>query len=112
MLRGVARGRRAAMVERAARSSAGDLAFLGTRYIAFGDPAVSPAVVDFLEHIIRSTPIGGGRRVLPGPARPRQAGRRWPPLGRVPCAVITGDRDRLIALRMGEELAAASPGPS
>src|SRR6266704_5931913 len=46
MMTGASRGRMAEMVERS-RRSASDLAFLGTRRIAFGDPRVSPTVVDF-----------------------------------------------------------------
>ena len=49
-------GRVSGVVERV-RQAGGELAFLGTRYVAFGDPSVSPAVVDFLEHIIRATPV-------------------------------------------------------
>src|SRR5712692_6838916 len=56
MVTGASRGPMAGMVERG-RRSASDLAFLGTRRIAFGDPNVSPTVVDFLERIIRATPI-------------------------------------------------------
>ena len=48
MMTGASRGRMAEMVERS-RQSASDIAFLGTRHIGFGDPRVSPTVVDFLE---------------------------------------------------------------
>ena len=56
MLRGIAGGGRGELAERV-RQGAGDLAFLSTRFIAFGDPGVSPTVVDFLERVIRATPI-------------------------------------------------------
>ena len=56
LLRGTSQGRRADVVERF-RQSAGDLAFLFTRLIAFGDPDISPAAVGFLESTIRATPI-------------------------------------------------------
>ncbi len=56
VLRGAATGYRAMLVERS-RRVAGDLSFLSTRFIGFGDPQVHPAVVDFLEQMIRSTPI-------------------------------------------------------
>ncbi len=41
-----------------ARPAASDIAFLGTRRIGFGDPHVSPTLVDFLERVsgrLRST---------------------------------------------------------
>ncbi len=56
MMTGASKGRIADVVERS-RQSASDIAFLGTRHLAFGDPKMSPTVVDFLERIIRATPI-------------------------------------------------------
>ena len=56
MKTGASKRRIAEVVERG-RQLASDIAFLGMRRIAFGDPNVSPTVVDFLEPIIRSTPI-------------------------------------------------------
>src|SRR5260370_12820585 len=56
MMTGASKGRIADVVERG-RRSASDIAFLGMRRIAFGDPNVSPTVVDFLERILRSPPI-------------------------------------------------------
>jgi pimeloyl-ACP methyl ester carboxylesterase len=108
LLRGVSPGRRGALVDRG-RQAASDLAFLGTRFIAFGDPRVSPAVVDFLERIIRDTPtevvaqfylalLGHDQRAALGV------------LGRVPVVVLTGDADRLVPPRLSDELAAAIPG--
>ncbi len=108
LLRGSSRGRRAAFVERI-REAGGDLAFLSTRFIAFSDPDVSPAVVDFLERIIRATPVdvvadfymsllGHDERAALGT------------LGKVPTLVMTGDQDRLIPARQAAELAAAIPG--
>lgn len=107
VMRGV-QGRPAALIERA-RQMAGDLAFLGTRYMAFGDPRTSPAVVDFLEHIIRATPaevVAEFYLALLGHDR-REA---LSALGRVPVLVLTGDRDRVVAPRLSAELAAAIPG--
>jgi pimeloyl-ACP methyl ester carboxylesterase len=107
VLRGVARGRRAAMVERL-RSSAGDLAFISTRQLAFGDRGVSPAVVDFLEHMIRSTRIGVVAEFYVALlAHDKQEALAT--VGRVPSVVITGDRDRLIGAH-GERLASGIPG--
>jgi pimeloyl-ACP methyl ester carboxylesterase len=108
VLRGVSRGRRAQLVERG-RQAAGDLSFLGTRFIAFGDPWVSPAVVDFLERTIRATPVDVISEFYAALLAHDERGA-LPVLGRVPVTVVTGDSDRLIAPRLGEELAAAIPG--
>ena len=108
VLSGAAKGRRAVLVEQSRRASA-DLAFLGTRYIGFGDSEVSPAVVSFLEHMIRDTPIEVvsqfGRALLECDMRDM-----LPILGRVPVTVIVGDKDRLIAPKLGIELATRIPG--
>jgi len=108
VLRGAATGYRAILVERGRRVSS-ELAFLSTRYIGFGDPAVNPAVVDFLEQMILSTPIN----VV---AEYSQALYEWdmrdtlPILGRVPVTVLVGERDRLISPALGLEVAAQIPG--
>jgi pimeloyl-ACP methyl ester carboxylesterase len=108
VLRGVATGYRAMLVERG-RQAAGDLAFLGTRYIGFGDPEVSPAVVDFLEQMIRATPMD----VV---AAYSQALYDWDMhetlsvLGRAPVTVMIGERDRLIPPALGLDMAAQIPG--
>jgi len=108
VLHGASTGRRAALTERV-RHAGGDLAFLGTRYIAFGDPAVSPAVVEFLERIIRATPVGVVaafyRALLNHDER-----AALDVLSRVPVTVVAAEDDRLIPLARGEELAAAIPG--
>jgi pimeloyl-ACP methyl ester carboxylesterase len=104
----VAGGRPAALIERG-RRAAGDLAFLGTRFFAFGDPRVSPAVVDFLERIIRATPVevvaefylallGHDKRAALGV------------LGQVPVLVLVGDHDRLVPPQLSDDLAAQIPG--
>jgi pimeloyl-ACP methyl ester carboxylesterase len=108
LLRGSAGGRRAELVERF-RHSAGDLAFLSTRLIAFGDPDVSPAAVDFLERTIRATRIDVIADFFLA-LRDHDKRAVLPVLGRVPVSVICGGADRLIPLRLGEELAAAIPG--
>jgi pimeloyl-ACP methyl ester carboxylesterase len=108
ILRGAATGYRAILVERGRRLSS-DLAFLSTRYIGFGDLDVNPAVVDFLEQMIRSTPMN----VV---AAYSQALYEWdmrdtlPVLGRVPVTVLVGERDRLITPALGLEVAAQIPG--
>jgi pimeloyl-ACP methyl ester carboxylesterase len=108
LLRGSSRGRRAALVEWL-RAASGDLAFLSTRFIAFGDPEVSPTVVDFLEQVIRATPIDVvADFYLALLAHDEQAA--LPALARVPVVVITGADDRLVPAEQAAGLAAAIPG--
>src|SRR5215470_10018009 len=105
MMTGAAKGRMAEVVERG-RRSASDIAFLGTRRIAFGDPNVSPTVVDFLERIIRSTPIdviADFYVALVG----HEKRHALKVLGNVPTLVLTGDRDRLVDPSLSEGVASA-----
>jgi pimeloyl-ACP methyl ester carboxylesterase len=108
VLRGASVGRRAALVERGRRVSP-DAAFLATRLIGFGDGDVSQATVTFLEQMIRSTPMDVvahyGQLLLTCDRRGSLA-----TLGRVPVVVLAGEKDRLVAPRLGIELAAAIPG--
>jgi pimeloyl-ACP methyl ester carboxylesterase len=108
VLGAAARGRQAVLVEHGRRASA-DLAFLGTRYIGFGDSEVSPAVITFLERMIRDTPIEVvsqfARALLECDMRDS-----LPTLGRVPVTVLVGDKDRLIPPKLGVELATRIPG--
>jgi len=108
VLRGASRGRPAAFVERG-RQAGGDLAFLAARYIAFGDAAVSPALVDFLERIVRATPVAVVADFYAA-LLDHDERAALDILGRVPVTVITGERDRLVSLSQAEELAAAIPG--
>ncbi|HEV3292492.1 MAG TPA: alpha/beta hydrolase [Streptosporangiaceae bacterium] len=107
VLSSAAKGRRAILVEHGRRSA--DMAFLFTRLLGFGDGEVSPAVVGFLGKMIASTPI----EVI---ARFSQAlllvDKRdaLPVLSRVPVTVVVGEKDRLIASRLGIELAMDIPG--
>jgi pimeloyl-ACP methyl ester carboxylesterase len=103
MMTGASRGRMAEVVERS-RRSAGDIAFLGTRRIAFGDPDISPTVVDFLERIIRSTPIdviADFYVALVGHDKRHALNV----LGNVPVFVLTGDRDRLVDPALSDQIA-------
>jgi pimeloyl-ACP methyl ester carboxylesterase len=108
LLNGAAKGKRAILVERGRRVSA-DLAFLTTRLIGFGDGDVSPATVAFLEQMIRATPIEVVARfcqaLLSCDMRDSLA-----TLARIPVTVIVGEKDRLIAARLGLELATQIPG--
>jgi pimeloyl-ACP methyl ester carboxylesterase len=108
VLRGVSRGRPAAVIEWG-RQAAGDVAFLSTRYMAFGDPGVSPAIVDFLERIIRATPVNVVAEFY-GTLMTHDQEAALATLGAVPATVIAGDRDRLIPARRAGELAAHLPG--
>jgi pimeloyl-ACP methyl ester carboxylesterase len=106
-LRSAATGYRAMLVE-GSRRVAGDLSFLSTRFIGFGDPQVHPAVVDFLEQMIRSTPIevvaAFGEALYAVDMR-----ETLDILGRVPVVTLSGDKDRLISPSLGLELAEAIP---
>jgi pimeloyl-ACP methyl ester carboxylesterase len=108
VMRGVSQGWRAGLVERA-RQAAGDLAFLGTRYVAFGDQAVSPAVVDFLERVIRATPIGVVAEFYLALLRHDERAALGV-LRRVPVIVVAGEQDVLVPVSQACQLAAAIPG--
>ena len=107
LLSGAAKGRRALLVEQGRRVA--DLAFLGTRFLGFGDGEVSPALVGFLGQMISSTPIEViarfGQALLLCDKRDSLA-----TLGRVPVTVLVGEKDRLITPRLGIELAMDIPG--
>jgi pimeloyl-ACP methyl ester carboxylesterase len=108
VLRGAASGWRASLTERI-RAAGGDLAFLTTRFIAFGTPDASPAVVDFLERVIRSTPIGViADFYIALLEHDKRAALST--LGRVPVIVIAGELDRLISAAKAVALAAEIPG--
>jgi pimeloyl-ACP methyl ester carboxylesterase len=108
VLRGAATGYRAVLVEQG-RRVASDVSFLSTRFIGFGNPRVNPATVDFLEQMIRETPIeviaAFGEALYACDMR-----STLPTLGAVPVVVMAGDKDRLISPSLGVELAAQIPG--
>jgi pimeloyl-ACP methyl ester carboxylesterase len=108
VLRGSASGRRADLTEWI-RGAAGDLAFLSTRFIAFGDPNVSPAVIDFLERVIRATPIDVVADFYLALAEHDKRGA-LATIGKVPTVVLAGEQDRLIPAKQTAALAAAIPG--
>ncbi len=108
MMSGASKGRLAEVVERG-RHSAGDIAFLSTRRLAFGDPRVSPTVVDFLERVIRATPIdvvADFYVALVG----HEKRHALQILGQVPVLVLTGDRDRLVDPSFSDEIASSVAG--
>ena len=108
MMTGAAKGRIAGVVERG-RQSAGDIAFLGTRRIAFGDPHVSPTLVDFLERVIRATPIDviADFYVAVVGHEKRHALKV---LGKIPVLIVAGTRDRLVDPALSEQIAQAIKG--
>jgi pimeloyl-ACP methyl ester carboxylesterase len=108
LLRGAANGWRAALAERI-RAAGGDLAFLTTRFIAFGTEFASPAVVDFLERVIRATPIGVVADFY-GALLEHDKRAALATVGQVPVVVIAGEQDRLIPAGKAVALAAAIPG--
>jgi pimeloyl-ACP methyl ester carboxylesterase len=108
MLRGAATGYRAILVERG-RRAAGELSFLSTRYLGFGNPGVNPAVVDFLEQMIRSTPMSVVAEYSQALYKVDMRATLGV-LGRVPVTVMIGELDRLISPALGLELAGQIPG--
>lgn len=108
VLRGAATGYRAVLVEQG-RRVASDVSFLSTRFIGFGNPRVNPATVDFLEQMIRETPI----EVIAAFSQALYAcdlRGTLATLGAVPVLVLAGEKDRLISPSLGVELAAQIPG--
>jgi pimeloyl-ACP methyl ester carboxylesterase len=100
-------GRRAQLVDRGRRVGA-DVAFILTRRIAFADREVSPTVVDFLERMIRSTPIDVIADFYPTFAEhDKLAALRV--LRKVPALVVVGAQDRVTPPAHGRALAAALP---
>lgn len=108
VLRGSSRGRRAALTEWI-REASGDLAFLSARFVAFGDPDVSPALVDFLERVIRATPIDVVADFYLALLEHDKQGALTT-IGNVPTVVLTGAEDRLISAQRTADLAEAIPG--
>jgi len=108
LLRVSASGRRAELVEHF-RQAAGDLAFLSTRFMAFGDPDVSPTTVDFLERVIRATPIDVVADFFLA-LKDHDKQSALGVIGHVPTVVLAGAQDKLIALERTENLAENIPG--
>jgi pimeloyl-ACP methyl ester carboxylesterase len=107
VLRTAAQGRQAALVERG-RQAAGDIAFLSTRLIGFGDSTVSPTLVDFAERMIRSTRVEVIAEFYLALLAHDQV-TALEAIGQAPAFVLTGDRDKVVASRLAGELAAGIP---
>jgi pimeloyl-ACP methyl ester carboxylesterase len=108
VLRTLSQGRQAVLVERG-RQAAGDISFLSTRIMAFGDPDISPALVDFAERTIRATPVDVIAEFYLALLEHDQRAALGA-IGRAPSVVLTGDRDRVVPSRQAGELAAGIPG--
>jgi pimeloyl-ACP methyl ester carboxylesterase len=108
VLRTAAQGRQAMLVERG-RQAAGDIAFLSTRLIGFGDSSVSPTLVDFAERMIRSTRVEVIAEFYLALLDHDQLAA-LDVIGRAPAFVLAGDRDKVVATRLAGELAAGIPG--
>jgi pimeloyl-ACP methyl ester carboxylesterase len=108
VLRAVASGRPAALVERS-RQAAGDLAFLGAKHIGFGDGRTSPALVNFLELMIRATPVSVVADFFVA-LRDHDKEAVQGVLGRVPVVVLAGAQDRLVPAALTDRLGAEIPG--
>jgi pimeloyl-ACP methyl ester carboxylesterase len=100
-------GRTPKLVDRGRRMGA-DVAFMVTRRMAFADKYVSPSVVDFLEQMIRSTPIDVIAEFYPTLlAHDKLTALKT--MGRLPTLVMVGGQDRLTPPEHGRRLAAALP---
>lgn len=108
LLHSAAVGPRAALVE-GGRLMSRELELIATRFLAFGDPQASLTQTEFLERMIREAPVGVLAEFYSALLSSDQRAA-LSVLGRVPVAVVTGDRDRLIPSRLGTELAAEIPG--
>jgi pimeloyl-ACP methyl ester carboxylesterase len=74
--------------------------------MAFADKHVSPTVVDFLEQMIRATPIDVIAEFYPA-LMVHDKLDALETLGRVPALVLVGGRDRLTPPEHGRRIAAA-----
>ncbi|KAB2351778.1 alpha/beta fold hydrolase [Actinomadura rudentiformis] len=104
-LRGL--GRRAAIVDRA-RVYGSDIAFMVTRRMAFADKHVSPTVVDFLEQMIRTTPIDVIAEFYPSLVSHDKAAA-METISKIPALVLVGGADRLTPPEHGRRIAELHP---
>jgi pimeloyl-ACP methyl ester carboxylesterase len=96
-------GRQARFVDRTREASA-DLAFFVIRRMGFADKGVSPTLVDFVEQLIRRTPIDVIAEFYPTLiAHDKAAALEL--VGKVPGVVLTGGQDRLTPAAHGKKLA-------
>jgi len=101
LMRGL--GKQARFVDRT-REAGSDLAFWVIRKMGFADKAVSPAMVDFVEQMIRATPIDVIAEFYPTLIAHDKA-VALENLGLVPGIVLAGGHDRLTPAAHGKKLA-------
>jgi pimeloyl-ACP methyl ester carboxylesterase len=101
-------GRRAEFVDRT-RQIGADLAFMLIRRMGFADKYVSPTVVDFVEEMIRATPIDVIAEFYPGLMTHDRLGS-LEVIARVPAVVLAGGEDRLTSAAHGRAMADAIEG--
>lgn len=90
------------------RAYGGDLAFLGMRYLGFGDPHASPSMIDFSEQMIRSTPMDVIAEYFPV-LMSHDKLAALDILNKVPALIISGTRDRLTPPEHSAVMADAVP---
>jgi pimeloyl-ACP methyl ester carboxylesterase len=100
-------GKRASLVDRT-RQAGADLAFFVIRRMGFADRGVSPKMVDFVEQMIRATPIDVIAEFYPTlMVHDKLAALEI--VGRVPAIVMSGGADRLTPAAHGHRIAEALP---
>jgi pimeloyl-ACP methyl ester carboxylesterase len=100
-------GRQARLVDRT-REAGADVAFFVIRRMGFADKGVSPALVDFVEQMIRATPIDVIAEFYPTlMAHDKSEALRT--VGRVPVHVLAGGEDRITPAAHGRKIAEAVP---
>jgi pimeloyl-ACP methyl ester carboxylesterase len=100
-------GRQARLVDRT-REVGADLGFFVIRRMGFADKGISPTVVDFVEQMIRSTPIAVIAAFYPTLMAFDKA-EVLATIGRVPVTVLAGGQDRLTPGPHGRIIAEALP---
>jgi pimeloyl-ACP methyl ester carboxylesterase len=100
-------GSRPRLVERG-RALGADVAFMVTRRMAFADKYISPSVVDFLEQMIRATPIDVIAEFYPALMSHDKAAA-IATIGQVPVLLMVGGHDHLTPSAHGHRMAEALP---
>ena len=90
------------------RAYGGDLAFLGMRYLGFGDPHASPTMIDFSEQMIRAMPMDAIAEYFPV-LMAHDGVAALDVLNKVPTLIISGTRDRLTPPEHSAVIAEAVP---
>jgi pimeloyl-ACP methyl ester carboxylesterase len=96
-------GRQAGLVDRT-RQAGADIAFMVIRRMGFADKYVSPTVVDFVEEMIRATPIDVIAEFYPA-LMAHDKLTSLAVIGRVPVLVLAGGQDRVTSAALGRAVA-------